>query len=102
MDAAESVHELSLVLVDTLDLNREEGVRVDRQAESALDVFSKPDFVGELDVVELLHECCIVDLGLELAQKHGVGEPLVAAEGRRNQLGQSRVALQAPRGDNCE
>lgn len=51
MDRSEDVQLLSFVLVDTLDLHIKEGSRVDSHASAGLDVLSKPDLVGVLDLM---------------------------------------------------
>lgn len=96
VDTSEGIHELSLVLVDTLDLNREERVRVDRDIERTFNVLGKADLVLVFDIVKTLDERSIFDLGLELAKLAGIGQPRIAAESLRNELSKTRVALQQP------
>lgn len=96
VDASEGIHKLSLILVDTLDLNREERVRVDRDIERTFNVLGKADLVLVFDIVKTLDERSIFDLGLELAKLAGIGQPRIAAESLRNELGKTRIALQQP------
>lgn len=79
MDASQSVHKLSLILVNSLDLNGEERIRIDRDSKSSFNVFSQSDLVVHLDFVEALNKGRIVNLVLEPLEQDGIGQPLVIA-----------------------
>jgi hypothetical protein len=61
----EDVQELALVFVEALDLDVEDGVRVDLDAVVLEDVLGEPDLVDALDALEAAEEVLV---GLELLE----------------------------------
>jgi len=92
----EDVKLLTLVLVNTLDLDIEQSCRVDLYAGSILDVVGKASFVGILDVLESLTELLVIGVGLNLVQEGKVLEEVVATKLGSDELGQLRVGLVQP------
>jgi len=72
----DGVQELSLVLVDALDLDVEDGVRVERDARGGLDPVHEPGLGGPLGRQELVLEAGVVGQHVHLAQAGHVGHPL--------------------------
>lgn len=79
MNASQSVHKLSLILVNSLDLNGEKRIRIDWNTKGSFNVFSQSDLVVHLDFVEALNKGRIVNLVLEPLEQDGIGQPLVIA-----------------------
>lgn len=96
MDDAEDIELLSLVLVDTLDLDVEQAGWVDRDAVGFLDVLRKPDFVRVLDLLELLAEFFVVNECLQLVEQREVFQEVVTAEFAGDELGETRIGLVQP------
>jgi hypothetical protein len=96
MHASKSIHKLSLILVDSLNLNGKQRVGIDRNSESPFDIICQSDFIIHLDFIEFLYENWIIHFVLKFLEKDGIGEPLVITEGFSEQSGKLRIALQQP------
>ena len=68
---------LALVLVDALDLNVEQPVRVQLDARRRVDVLSETRLVAALHVAPLLTERRIVDERLQPTQATHIGQPAI-------------------------
>mmetsp|Transcript_3078 Transcript_3078/g.14491 ORF Transcript_3078/g.14491 Transcript_3078/m.14491 type:complete len:324 (+) Transcript_3078:171-1142(+) len=100
-DDREYVHKLSLVLVNTLDLNVEHGIRANFNPKLFLDPLGNTLLVSALRLAELpLHVSAINKL-LKAAAKFIVGNPLVSLQPSGDDLRQGRVGtLHPPTGGN--
>lgn len=87
MNASKSIHKLSLVFMNTLDLDREERVGIDGYSKGSFDVLGQSDLVVHFDLIEALDESWIIDFALELLQQDRIGQPLVIAKILGNELG---------------
>jgi hypothetical protein len=96
VDDTEDVELLTLVLVNTLDLNVKQGCRVDFYAGSLLDVVGKAGLVGKLDVLESFAELLVIGIVLDLVQKGKVLQEVIATKLRGNEFGQLRIGLVQP------
>lgn len=86
VNASKRIHELTLVLVDTLDLDGEERVGVDWNIESSLNVLCQSDLVLVLDVVKSLDEGSVINFSLNLAEQCRISKPGITTEGLGDQL----------------
>ena len=96
VDDTEDVHLLTLVLVDTLDLNVKEGRGVDIDTGGLLDMLGKADLVGILDLGPLLTEVLVILVMLNLGQLSQVLEEVLATGLAGDELGEARVGLVEP------
>lgn len=96
MDDTEDVQLLTLVLVNTLNLNIKERCWVDLDAVVLHDVLRESHLVGVLDVAELLAELFVVNKRLELVQQSEVFQELVAAQLRCDKSREFGVSLVKP------
>lgn len=93
---AKDVELLTLVLVDTLDLNIKQGSWVYRNAVCGLDKLRKADLVGVLDLIPLFAEVLIFCKLLNAVQQSKILEEFMAANLGCNELRQSGVGLVKP------
>lgn len=80
VDDTQDVKLLTLVLMETLDLDIEQGLGVDFDARGFEDVFGQTLLVGGLDGSPLGLELLVVDEAFQLVEQGEVLEELVAAE----------------------
>lgn len=92
----QDVHELTLVLVDTLDLDIKESIGANIDVTTVLDQLGQTDLVVALDRHPVLSELYILNLGRQSLQKREIFEPFFAAQALRDQLAQLRVGLVQP------
>lgn len=102
VDDPENVHLLALVLVYALDLDIEECVGVDDDASRILDMSSKSNLVGKLDLCPFLLEFLVIHKFLKLIQQSEVLEEPNATSLGSDQLREAGVGLVQPsaRGDS--
>ena len=91
----QGVEELALVLVQALDLDVEDGVRVDLHALASGHPGSEVHLVGVLDLRQAVQDGLVCGVGV-LSQDGQVPHPLVRAGDLVQQGGQTRVALAQP------
>jgi hypothetical protein len=96
VDDTKDVHLLTLVLVDTLDLNVEESVGIDGDTGGVLDESGETNLVGELDVLPLVDKICVVGVLLEVLEERGVFEEIIASEDMSNVVRELGIALVEP------
>ena len=84
---------MSLVLMDTLDLNIDESFAIGSDSEVVLDVVKKSAFVLLLDSSPLLTESLVLDEVLESFEFRKVGQPVFRLERIGNESSESRVCL---------
>lgn len=87
---------LSLVLVNTLDLDVKESSGVDSDTSGCLDVFGEADLVGIFDLSPLLAEFLVSGERFELVQLGEIGEKTISTALGADQLRQTRVGLVQP------
>jgi hypothetical protein len=75
----EDVHKLSLVLMDSLNLNIEQGINADIKSGLLLNPSSKSGFVLPLDGNEFILEGLVASIWLELVKVVKGGDPLINA-----------------------
>lgn len=98
MNDAKYIHALALILMNSLDLDVEQGRGVQLDAHGLFDEVCKSFFVLQLDVGPLFLEGGVISMGektfklLQVFQPHG----LVAAESLRDKSRESGVALVKP------
>lgn len=96
VDNAKYVHLLALILVHTLDLDVKKSRWVDCDACRRLDVSSKPDLVGILNLLPLFLEFLVIGIFLEFTEEREILEEAEATDLTRNQLGESGICLVQP------
>lgn len=96
MDDAKDVELLTLVLVDSLDLNIEQSRGVHSDADSRLDELGKSDFVGILDLGPFLTEFLVLSILLKLVQIGEVLEEAITPDLGSDELRETRVGLVEP------
>lgn len=96
VDDTEDVELLTLVFMHTLDLDVEEGSRVDADACGVLDIFGESDFVSVLDLSPFLTEFLVVHELLKLADEGEVFQEVIATKLGGNQFRQTRIGLMEP------
>lgn len=96
MDDAKDVELLTLVLVDSLDLNIEQSRGVHSDTDGRLDELSKSDFVGILDLGPFLTEFLVLSILLKLVQIGEVLEEAIAPNLGSDELRETRVGLVEP------
>ena len=95
VENVQRVQELTLVLMQPLDLHVEDGVRVDGDAVRLLDVRREPLLVAALDVGELHEDVAVAHIAHEILQFVRVREPAVSDE-VGDERGELRVRLRHP------
>jgi len=85
---------LSLVLMDTLDLNVDESLAIGSDSEVVLDVVKKSTLVLLLDGSPLLTESFVLDVLLETLEFREIGQPVFRLERFGNKSSESRVCLE--------
>ena len=81
--------------MDSLDLNVEDGVRIEKDSAVLLEEFGGTDLVVSLDFCKGLCKCGIVCKRAELCKLVCIGDPL-GTDGFGDQLGQVRVGGEQP------
>lgn len=92
----ENVQLLTLVLVNTLDLNIKQRGWVDLYTIVLQNVLCESHLVGVLDIAELLAELLVIDKSFELVKQGEILEELVSTQFRSNQFRQLGVGLVEP------
>lgn len=96
MNDAKDVELLTLVLVDPLDLDVEEGFWVHFDPRGVENVLGQADLVGVFDLLPLFSELLVVRKGLKLVEKGEISQELVATDLRGDQLRQTWISLMQP------
>ena len=87
MDDREDVHELSLVLVNSLDLNVVHSVNWDIVSSFFLDPFGKNSLVLNLDLNKLILELLVSGIWDQVSQVVKSGDPLIdSSEGLTDEI----------------
>src|SRR5690606_1451002 len=94
-DDVDAVEELALVLVEALDLDVEDRIDGGLHAVAVTEEARELDFVGALDLLELLMELLVVDVRFEPFELIEVLDPL-GADAAADRLRQARVREQDP------
>ena len=80
MNTIESVHKLTLVLVNSLDLDIEEGILIDSNTTVLVDPVGKSLLVSHLDISPCLSEIGIILLAVKLGNLSQISRPVLVAE----------------------
>ena len=93
---AKDVELLSFILMNTLDLDVEEGSWVDGDSCGVLDVLGQANLVRILDLLPFLTEIRIINVCFDLMEQCEIFQVVIAAEFGSNQLGKAWVSLVQP------
>ena len=74
----QNIHQLTFVLMQSLDLNIEDGMRIDFDSIMLLDVFCQTYFVLVFDIHELLQSFLVICVNLQFCQFRQIGDPAIA------------------------
>lgn len=97
MDSVENVKELTLVLMDTLDLDVVESINWDDDSSLFLDPCGETNFVLGFDSSKLLDEIWVLFVSTELAEVVKVADPLVnRADSVADEVRKGSVAAMDP------
>ena len=97
VDDIEDIHQLPLILVDTLDLNIVQSIERDVVTSVRLDPPLEPCLVLSLDLDESIHEVFVSCIGSQLLQVVERRDPLVdATEGVTDQVGELWITAVDP------
>jgi hypothetical protein len=80
----------------SLDLAGKDAVNVNEDSELGLEDIGQAALIALLDDVERPPEVLVLGHGQEIAQRLGIGEPLVRAKRMRYEVGELGIALQEP------
>ena len=73
----QNIHQLTFVLMQSLNLNIEDGVRIDFNSVMLLDVFCQTYFVLIFDIHELLQSFLVIRVNFQFCQFRQIGDPAV-------------------------
>ena len=88
--------QLTFVLVNTLDLDVEDGIGIDDYANLVANRTRQFQLVLALDGLERFAKFLVLGEGFEFAQAAQIGDPLLLVKCLADQFGQSRVGLHQP------
>lgn len=96
MDNVQDVHELSLVLVHSLDHDIEQGVFINDDAGVLVDPLGESLLVSQLDLSPSLSELGVFFFAVELLDKLEVDKPVSASQGSSVEVSKFGVSAGDP------